>query len=129
LQQPIETTEPCGERENLQQPQEKQEGGRGQRQDLNYHSFIHSLPTSSSRPAVATTTNTAMGKDISESVARTTIPPQPPTPLFNLHEYFQPVFDEVDNLNKMLDSHIEEENNRGKKRKRKRNDHRYQGGR
>ena len=45
-------------------------------------------------------------------VARTTIPPQPPTPLFNLHEYFQPVFDEVDNLNnlnKMLDSHIGEE--------------------
>jgi hypothetical protein len=42
LQQPIETTEPCGERENLQQPQEKQEeGGRmGQRQDLNYYSFI-----------------------------------------------------------------------------------------
>ena len=34
---------------------------------------------------------------------------RPPTPLFNLHEYFQPVFDEVDNLNKMLDSHIGEE--------------------
>jgi hypothetical protein len=30
LQQPIETTEPCGEREkSLQQPQEKQGGGRG----------------------------------------------------------------------------------------------------
>ena len=84
----------------------------GQRQDLNYHSLIHSLPTSSSRPAVATTTNTAMRKDISESVARTTIPPQPPTPLFNLHEYSQPVFDEVDNLNKTLDSHIEEGNDR-----------------
>jgi hypothetical protein len=34
---------------------------------------------------------------------------RPPAPLFNLHEYFQPVFDEVDNLNKMLDSHIGEE--------------------
>jgi hypothetical protein len=54
---------------------------------------------------------------------------RPPAPLFNLHEYFQRVFDEVDNLNKMLDSHIREENDRGKKRKRKRNDHRYQGGR
>jgi hypothetical protein len=48
------------------------------------------------------------------------LPPSPPTPpLFNnLHEYFQPVFDEVDKLNKMLDSHIEEENaNRGKEKK------------
>jgi hypothetical protein len=85
-------------------PKRNKEEAGGQRQDLNYHS----LPTPSSRPAVAPTTNTAMGKDISESVART--PPPPPTPpLFNLHEYFQPVFDEVDKLNKMLDSHIEQE--------------------
>jgi hypothetical protein len=75
--------------------------------------------------AAVAATNTAMGKDISESVARTTPPLPPPIPLFNnLHEYFKPVFDEVDNLNKMLDSHIEEEKmiDRGKKRKRKRND-------
>jgi hypothetical protein len=44
---------------------------------------------------------------------------RPPAPLFNLHEYFQRVFDEVDNLNKMLDSNIEEENNRGKEKKKK----------
>jgi hypothetical protein len=69
-----------------------------------------------------------MGKDISESVERTT--PPPPIPLFNnLHEYFKPVFDEVDNLNKMLDSHIEEEKMIDRGKKRKRNDHRYQGGR
>jgi hypothetical protein len=49
------------------------------------------------------------------------IPPQPsPTPpLFNnLHEYFQPVFDELDKLNKMLDSHMEEEKIINPKRKR-----------
>jgi hypothetical protein len=73
-----------------------------------------------------------MGKDISESVERTTTtpPPPPPIPLFNnLHEYFKPVFDEVDNLNRMLDSHIEEEKMIDRGKKRKRNDHRYQGGR
>jgi hypothetical protein len=43
----------------------------------------------------------------------------PSSPVFNLHEYFKPVFDEVDNLNKMLDSHIEEENSRGKEKKKK----------
>jgi hypothetical protein len=55
-----------------------------------------------------------------ESIARTSplLPPTPP--LFNsLHEYFQPVFDELDNLNKMLDSFIEEENSRGKDKKKK----------
>ena len=51
-----------------------------------------------------------MEKDISESIARTSSPSSRPTPpLLNLHEYFQPVFDELDKLNKMLGSHIEEE--------------------
>jgi hypothetical protein len=80
--------------------------------------------TSSSSRAAATTatTNTAaIGEQhTKESIARTP-PPQPPSipSLFKLHEYFQPVFDEVDKLNKMLDSHIEEENNRGKKERKK----------
>jgi hypothetical protein len=59
-----------------------------------------------------------------ESIARTTPQPQPSLtpPLFNnLREYFQPVFDEVDKLNKMLDSHIEEEEKMINP-KRKRND-------
>jgi hypothetical protein len=68
--------------------------------------IIHSLPTSSSRPAEATTNTAAMGENIRESIART---PPPLIPLFNLHEYFQPVFDQLDKLNKMLDSHMEEE--------------------
>jgi hypothetical protein len=39
-------------------------------------------------------------------------------PLFNnLHEYFQPVFDELDKLNKMLDSHIDKENDKSKEKK------------
>jgi|Tabmets5t2r1_1033131.scaffolds.fasta_scaffold01930_3 hypothetical protein len=50
-----------------------------------------------------------MEKDISESIARTSSPSPPTPPLFNLHEYFQPVFDELDKLNKKLDSFIEEE--------------------
>jgi hypothetical protein len=60
-----------------------------------------------------------MGENTRESIARTPpLPPPPTPPLFNnLHEYFQPVFDEVDNLNKMLDPFIEEENDRGKEKK------------
>jgi hypothetical protein len=77
----------------------------------------------SSRPARTTTTNTAaMGEQhTTESIARTPRPQPPPTPpLFNnLHEYFKPVFDELDNLNRMLDSFIEEEMIN---EKRKRND-------
>jgi hypothetical protein len=51
------------------------------------------------------------------------IPPGPLTPpltppLFNnLHEYFKPVFDELDKLNKILDSHIEEENDKVREKK------------
>jgi hypothetical protein len=88
---------------------------------VDYHTMT---ATSSSSRATAAATNTAAMRGeqhTRESIARTTpLPPSPPTPpLFNnLHEYFQPVFDEVDKLNKMLDSHIEEENaNRGKEKK------------
>jgi hypothetical protein len=65
--------------------------------------IIHSLPPHHQGPAAAST-NTAMGKDISESVARTrTIPPPTPS-LFNLHEYLQPpVFDQLEELNKLSD--------------------------
>jgi hypothetical protein len=83
----------------------------------NYHTMTAS--SSSRAAATTTTTNTAMGEQHTrESIARTP-PPQPPlTPLFNLHEYFKPVFDELDKLNKMLDSHIEEENDKASERKR-----------
>jgi hypothetical protein len=83
-------------------------------QDANYHPMTASP---SSRPA--TTTNTAaMEEHNRESMART-------RPLFSLHGYFEPVFDELDNLNKMLDSFIEEENDKARERKR-RNDHHHQ---
>jgi hypothetical protein len=74
--------------------------------------------STSSLSRAAAATNTAMAEQHTrESIART--PPSPPTPSLsnNLHEYFQPVFDELDNLNKMLDSHIEEENNKSKEKK------------
>jgi hypothetical protein len=74
---------------------------------VDYHTMT---ATSSSSRATAAATNTAAMRGeqhTRESMARTTRPPTPS--LFNLHEYFQPVFDEVDNLNKMLDSHMEEE--------------------
>jgi hypothetical protein len=78
--------------------------------------------SSSRAAATAATTNTAaMGGEqhTRESTARTSPPLLPRTPpLFNnLYEYFQPVFDELDNLNKMLDSFIEEENDRAKEKK------------
>jgi hypothetical protein len=103
--------------EQQQQLQIKKEGSVEQ-QRLDYHTMTAS---SSSRAAAATTTNTAMGggQQTGESIARTP-PPSPPTPpLFNnLHEYFQPVFDQLDELNKMLDSHIEWEKMINPKRKR-----------
>jgi hypothetical protein len=78
------------------------------------------MTASSSLRAAATTTNTAMRENTRESIARTPPLPPPTPPLFNnLHEYFQPVFDELDNLNKMLDSHIEEENDRAREKKKK----------
>ena len=108
-----------GGEQQQQQQQIKKEGSVEQQHDLNnYHTMT--APSSPSRAAAVTaaTTNTAaIGEQHTrESTART--PPQPsPTPLFNLHEYFQPVFDELDNLNKMLDSHIEEENGKSKEKK------------
>jgi hypothetical protein len=108
------------EEKNRQQPEKKQEGSVEQQQDVvDYHSMTAS--SSSRAAATAATTNTAKGGEqhTRESIARTT-PPQPLStrPLFNnLHEYFQPVFDQVDNLNKMLDSGIEEENDRWKEKK------------
>lgn len=97
------------EKNRQQQPQKKQEGGVEQQQDVvDYHAMTASSSSSMTAATAATTNTAAMGGEqhTGESIARTT-PPQPlPTPLFNLHEYFQPVFDEVDRLNKMLDSHI-----------------------
>jgi hypothetical protein len=62
-----------------------------------------------------------MGVNTRESIART--PSSPPIPpLFNLHEYFQPVFDQLDNSNTTLYSFIEEKNDKARERKR-RNDH------
>jgi hypothetical protein len=109
------------EKNRQQQPQNKQEGNVEQQQDVvDYRPMTAS--SSPSRAAAAATTNTAATGEqhTRESIART--PPlsqPPPTPLFNnLHEYFQPVFDQLDELNKMLDPHIEEEKIINPKRKR-----------
>jgi hypothetical protein len=94
--------------EQQQQLQIKKEVGSVEQHDLNNYHTMTASSSSSRATATTTTTNTAMGEQHTmESIART--PPSPPTPLFSLHEYFQPVFDEVDKLNKILDSHIEEE--------------------
>jgi mannitol-specific phosphotransferase system IIBC component len=45
--------------------------------------------------------------------------------LSDLELYFQPAFDELNKLNRLLDSLIEEENNKARERKR-RNDHHHQ---
>jgi hypothetical protein len=120
------SAEKKNEEKNRQQPQKKQEGGVEQQQDVvDYHPMTASSPSRAA--ATAATTNTAMGGEqhTRESIARTPPPLPPPTPpLFNLHEYFQPVFDELDKLNRMLDSHIEEEE-KMMNPKRKRNDDDY----
>jgi hypothetical protein len=90
---------------------------------MTFH-FVLSYIELNKRTTAATTTNTAaMGGEqhTRESIARTTPPPQPPSipSLFKLHEYFQQIFDEVDNLNRMVDSHIEEENDKWKEKKKK----------
>jgi hypothetical protein len=115
------SAEKGGEQQQQQQQQQiKKEGSVEQQHDLNnYHTMT--APSSSSRAAAATTNTAAMGEQHTrESIART--PPlsqPPPIPLFNnLHKYFQPVFDQPDNLNKMLDPHIEEEKIINPKRKR-----------
>jgi hypothetical protein len=100
-----------------QQPQNKQEGNVEQQQDVvDYHAMTTSSPSRTAATAAATNTPTIGEQHTRESIARTT-PPPPSTPLFNLHEYFQPVFDELDKLNKMLDSYMEEENNKSKEKK------------
>jgi hypothetical protein len=108
------------QQQQQQQLQIKKEGSVEQHDLNNYHTMT--APSSPSRAAATTNTAAATGEQHTrESIARTPPLPSPPTPpLFNnLHEYFQPVFDEVDKLNKMLDSSIEEENDsRGKERKR-----------
>jgi hypothetical protein len=79
-----------------------------QQQDVvDYHPMTASSPSRAA--AVATNTGAIGGEQHTrESIART--PPLPIPSLFNnLHKYFQPVFDQLDKLNKMLDSHIEEE--------------------
>jgi hypothetical protein len=50
-----------------------------------------------------------------ESITRT--PPSAPT--FNIYEYFQPVFDQLNELNKLKDSLIDEGNDREKEEKKK----------
>jgi hypothetical protein len=109
----VPSAEEKKEEKNRQQPQKKQEGG--VEQDVNYHT----MTASSSR--ATTTTNTAMGENTRESIAITSpLSPPPTPPLFNnLHEYFKPVFDQLDELNRLADSHIGEEKNNPK---RKRND-------
>jgi hypothetical protein len=92
-----------------------------QQQDVvDYHPMTASSSSSRAAATAPTTNTAAMGGEqhTRESIART-LPPQPPSipSLFNLYEYFQPVFDEVDNLNKTLDSIAEEENERWKEKK------------
>jgi hypothetical protein len=91
--------------EHQQQPQKKQEGGVEQQQDVVDY---HTMTASPSRvAAAAAATNTAMRERSRESIPKKPAQP-PPTPLSNLHEYFQPVFDQVDELNKTLDSLADE---------------------
>jgi hypothetical protein len=91
-----------------------------QQQDVvDYHAMTASSSPSRAAATAATTNTAAIGEQRTrESIARTPPPQPPPIPsLFNLHEYFQPVFDELDKLNKMLDFHIKEENDKWKEKK------------
>jgi len=93
-----------------------------QQQDVvDYHPMTATSSPSRAAATAVTTNTAAMGEQHTrESIARTPPQPQPsPTPPLsnNLHEYFQPVYDEIDKLNKMLDSHIEEENDKWKEKK------------
>jgi hypothetical protein len=73
--------------------------------------------TASSSSRAAAATNTAMGEQhTSESIARTALPT--PSLFNNLHKYFQPVFNQLDGLNKVVDYLGEEENDRARERKR-----------
>gem|GEM_PF-6794182 len=55
-----------------------------------------------------------MREHIEESI---TTPPSAPT--FNIYEYFQPVFDQLNELNKLKDSLIDEGDDREKEEKKK----------
>ena len=71
-------------------------------------------PGSSTAAASATTSN-VMREHNEESITRT-----PPSALtFNIYEYFQPVFDQLNELNKLKDSLIDEGNDREKEEKKK----------
>jgi hypothetical protein len=111
------------EKNRQQQPQKKQEGGVEQQQDVvDYHPMTATSSPSRAAATAVTTNTAAIGEQRSrESIARTppSSPPSIPSLFNNLHEYFQPVFDEVDKLNKMLDSHMEEEKNDKSKEKKK----------
>jgi hypothetical protein len=106
----------AGKGENQQQPQKKQEGGI-EPQDLNHHAMTTTTTTSSTAAAAESTTSNAVAE--TENSGESIITRSPPSsPVFNIWEYFQPVFDQVDELNKRLDSIGEEENDRWKERKR-----------
>jgi hypothetical protein len=103
--------ERSAEKEHQQQLQKKQERG-VEHQDLNYHAIT---PTSSStRAAAESTTTNANGEDSGESIITRT---PSSASAFNIFEYFQLVFEELDKMNKMLDSFIEEENDKWKEKK------------
>jgi hypothetical protein len=72
--------------------------------------------TASSSSRAAAATNSAIGEQHTrKSIART---PLPTPSLLNLYEYFQPVFDQLDELNKVVDFLGEEGNDRARERKR-----------
>jgi hypothetical protein len=105
------------EKNRQQQPQKRQGGGVEQQQDLNHHAMTTTSTTSSTAAAAESTTTNAVAETENSGESIITRSPSS-SPVFNLHEYFQPVFDELDKLNKMLDSHMEEENDsRGKEKK------------
>jgi hypothetical protein len=82
-----------------------------EQQDPNYHTMT---PASSTAAASATASN-VMREHNEESITRT--PPSAPT--FNIYEYFQPVFDQLNELNKLKDSLTDEGNDREKEEKKK----------
>jgi hypothetical protein len=71
-------------------------------------------PASSTAAASATTSN-VMREHNEESITRT---PQS-APTFNIYEYFQPVFDRLNELNELKESLIDEGNDREKEEKKK----------
>jgi hypothetical protein len=81
-----------------------------ERQDPNYHAMTSAFSTA----AASATTSNVMREHIEESI---TTPPSAPT--FNIYEYFQPVFDQLNELNKLKDSLIDEGDDREKEEKKK----------